>query len=268
MASPQGNFYQPFHVIFGDPSTSNPTLQSLLHAVIEDPLYHSHESETHKHGDGHKAENAVVRHQVHLRHHHTITPVFDVHETNTAYFLEGEFPGIEDKNAIVIEKVGSRTLAVETKLSKLNLHDEWRAEPRAGLFKQFEQGDQVPTQAEDTATQEIPTEGVKEPESVPAALDEEAPAESGEKETEIEAGDTLRAPSWIQMTETKIKHEEGVKPLISERRVGLLGRSFTFPKAVDFDGLKAKLRGGLLRIMIPKAQVHEKPKRQRILIVD
>jgi HSP20 family molecular chaperone IbpA len=267
MTSPHSTLSNPFHVILSDPLASNPAFQSLLYS-IENDFFDRPAPETHK-GDGEsRAEKALVRH--HHVHHlpaNKVTPFFDVHESQTAYFLEGEFPGISDKNAIVIEKVGPRTLTIEAKLSKLNLHDEWRAEPRAGLFKQFDDTDQTPTQAEDTTSQEITDGGVNEPKPTPVAPEEDTPGELGKKKGEIEAGDT-RTPSWIQMSDTKRQHEEGVKTLVLERHAGLLGRSFTFPKAVDFDGLKAKLQAGLLRIMVPKAEEHEQPKRQRIPIVD
>jgi HSP20 family molecular chaperone IbpA len=248
-------------------STSSPTFQTLLRYSIEDAFSHLPAPETYEGNDEPKVGNALIRHHVHHLHSNTLAPFFDVRESKTAYFLEGEFPGISDKNAIFIEKVGPRTLAIETKLSKLNLHDEWRGEARAGLFKQFEDINQMPTQVEDITSQETTDGRVKELEPAPVTLEEEVPAESDKKEREIEAGDTLRTPSWIQMNDTKFQHE-GVRTLVLERHVGLLGRSFTFPKAVDFDGLKAKLHAGLLRIMVPKAEEHEQPKSQRILIVD
>lgn len=257
----------PFHITISDPSTSSPAFQTLLQYSLEDAFFHRPAPETHKGNGEHKVENALIRHHVHHLHSNTATPFFDVHENKTAYFLEGEFPGISDKSAIVIEKVGPRTLAIETELPKLNLHDEWRGEARAGLFKQFEDINQTTTQTEDTTPQEVADGRVKEPEPTPVTGEEELPTESDKKEREIEAGDTLRTPSWIQMDDTKFK-DEGVRTLVLERHLGRLGRSFTFPKAVDFDGLKAKLRDGLLRIMVPKAEEHEQPKRQRILIVD
>jgi HSP20 family molecular chaperone IbpA len=268
MTSSHSSLSHPFHIAIPDTSSSNPTFQSLHHYSIENPFFHRLAPETREGNDEHKVENALIRHHVHHLHSNTVTPFFDVHESKTAYFLEGEFPGISDKNAIVLEKAGPRTLAIETKLPKLNLHDKWRGELHAGLFKQFEDINQTPTQTEDTTSQEITDGGVKELEPTPVALEDEAPAGSDKEEREIEAGDTLRTPSWIQMNDAKPQHEEGVRALILERHGGLLGRSFTFPKAVDFSALKAKLRDGLLLIMVPKAEEQEQPKRQRILIVD
>lgn len=258
----------PFHITLSDPSTSNPTIQSLFHYNMENDFLRHHAPEDRERTDEHKVENALIRHHVHHLHANTVSPFFDIHETRTAYFLEGEFPGISDKDAIVIEKVGPRTLAIEAKLSKLNLHDEWRDEPRAGLYKQYEDIKQTPTQTGDTESQEVTDGRVRELGATPVALEDEVPTVSDRKEEEIEAGDTLRTPSWIQMNDTKLQHEEGVSTLVSERRRGLLGRSFTFPKAVDLTALKAKLRDGLLRIMVPKAEEEEQAKRQRIPIVD
>lgn len=267
MTSSHSNLSHPFHITISDPSTSSPAFQTLLHYSIEDAFFPRPAPETHEGNDEQKVENGLIRHHVHHLHSSTVTPFFDVYESKTAYFLVGEFPGISDKNAIVIEKVGPRTVAIETELPKLNLHDEWRGEARAGLFKQFEDTNQTPTEAEGTTSQEITDGIVKEQKPTPVPPEVEVVVESDKKEREIEAGDTLRTPSWIQMKDTK-SQDEGVRTLVLERHVGLIGRSFTFPKAVDFDGLKAKLRAGLLRIMVPKVEEHQQPKRQRILIVD
>jgi HSP20 family molecular chaperone IbpA len=47
--------------------------------------------------------------------------------------------------------------------------------------------------------------------------------------------------------------EEPYQVRLSERHVGCLQRSFTFPTAVDLDGARAKLRNGLLIIRVPKS---------------
>jgi HSP20 family molecular chaperone IbpA len=44
-----------------------------------------------------------------------------------------------------------------------------------------------------------------------------------------------------------------VRERLSERPVGCLQRSFTFPEQVDYKNLKAKLGDGLLRVKAPKA---------------
>ncbi|KAF2182565.1 HSP20-like chaperone, partial [Zopfia rhizophila CBS 207.26] len=93
-------------------------------------------------------------------------PDFDVRETEWAYFLEGEFPGIKDRDSIRLEWVDYRTLAIETRIPRIDLAEEWE---------------------------------------------------------------------WL-----------------SERRVGLYQRTFTFPADVDASQVRARLGQGLLRILVPK----------------
>lgn len=40
--------------------------------------------------------------------------------------------------------------------------------------------------------------------------------------------------------------------MLRERRLGAFQRSFTFPDEVDADGMKATLKDGILRILVPK----------------
>src|SRR5436190_19534588 len=103
MASQPGNRYSPSHVTLSDPASPTSLFRSLVH-YIDDPFYY-HTPETDKeHADRgvehaeHKTEYALVHHRPHRRG--MATPSFDVHETTTCFFLEGEFPGIADKKDI------------------------------------------------------------------------------------------------------------------------------------------------------------------------
>jgi hypothetical protein len=60
-------------------------------------------------------------------HHHEVafSPSFDVRESDSAFFLEGEFPGVGRKENITIGKLGPRTLLVESNISRFDLHAEW-----------------------------------------------------------------------------------------------------------------------------------------------
>ncbi|KAF2493846.1 hypothetical protein BU16DRAFT_428057, partial [Lophium mytilinum] len=73
-------------------------------------------------------------------------PDFDVRETERAYFLEGEFPGIRDQRAIRLEWVDRRTLAIEARLERRKMEieagkgqqwpvREWLAERRVGHYQ-------------------------------------------------------------------------------------------------------------------------------------
>ncbi|KAJ9630753.1 hypothetical protein H2203_001277 [Taxawa tesnikishii (nom. ined.)] len=56
-------------------------------------------------------------------HHgeHIIHPKFDFRESDEAYFLEGEFPGIAKKEDIQLEWAGERTLVVNATVEKVDL---------------------------------------------------------------------------------------------------------------------------------------------------
>lgn len=178
----------PVHMTLSDQHRG---LHSLIH-TIQDPYYNSNI-------------------QPFVKHHNVFPPLFDVRETDDAFFLEGEFPGIGAKEDILIEKLGPRTLLVETKQEHYDLEKEWEEyEANKGL-------------ASDTAN---------------------AKSETHEKE------DKHR------------KHDENakegvVRDILTERHVGTLQRSFTFPVAVDIGELKARLRHGLLVMMVPKMRGKE-----------
>jgi HSP20 family molecular chaperone IbpA len=273
MASQFGNRYGPSHVTLSDPASPIHLFRSLVH-YIDDPIYYHHTPETDKGHAGHakhgaehaeqKAEHVLVhRWPHHLQPHHRgiATPSFDIHETTTCFFLEGDFPGIADKKDIVIEKVGPRSFAIEARSPRFSLHDEWASVPRSGLFK-YE--NQTLENAEESLGGKA--SGAGEPEKVQFKEKEEE--EEIVPELELEAGETVRAPSWIQMDETKTlaQHEEGVRTWISERHIGKCGRSFTFPVPLDYSALKARFSNGLLRIMVPKLETKVSNERQRIPI--
>lgn len=54
-------------------------------------------------------------------------------------------------------------------------------------------------------------------------------------------------------TEERVK-EGSLHSKLSERHIGYLQRSFTFPSPIDIDGLTARLRFGLLMMMVPKVE--------------
>lgn len=49
------------------------------------------------------------------------SPNFDIYETNLAFVLEGEHPGLEDKSKINIEFTGDNTLLVRGKINSKSL---------------------------------------------------------------------------------------------------------------------------------------------------
>jgi len=54
--------------------------------------------------------------------------------------------------------------------------------------------------------------------------------------------------------------------LLHERYVGPFQRSFTFPDEVDADGMRASLKDGLLRIVVPKKEATVKSSSKQVTI--
>lgn len=178
----------------------------------------------------------------------SFTPTFDVREIGGAYELQGELPGIEQKD-LDIEFVDERTLVVrgrhDTESTRTN-----EPAPTAEFTKAMEAGEaatndnvseksanyQRPTIEDEyvDAGAESATEGPKPPVSTPAIpaakVAEHEPAKAAE-------------PSF--------------KYWVSERSVGDFERRFSFPGRVDQEAVKASLRNGILSVVIPKVVAKE-----------
>jgi HSP20 family protein len=189
---------RPVHMTLTGP---HPSLRSLVHA-IEDPYF---EKNTHHH------------------HEDVYSPKFDVRESDSAFFLEGEFPGAMRKEDIIIEKLGPRTLLVESKVTRFDVRAEWG-------------------------------QSVLAPTSTAQSLKAEQPqmaSDKGKTRKSDEEGAYEQNDPAAEWKEEKSRGD-GLYIKLAERHVGYLQRSFTFPCAVDIEGLKARLRCGLLVMMVPK----------------
>jgi HSP20 family protein len=51
-------------------------------------------------------------------HRRAFSPTFDVHETEREYVLEGEFPGLSDKNNVNIEFTDDKTILISGKIER------------------------------------------------------------------------------------------------------------------------------------------------------
>ena len=155
----------------------------------------------------------------HRGRQHTFQPKFDVCETDTAFELHGELPGIErdkvnieftDPQTLVVRGVTERTFTAGT--PPAGLVEGGR--PHAGVISE------------------------KGEESAAAP-----PQDSGSGVEEVTRQDKPRAASdkfWLQ-----------------ERSVGEFARTFSFPSRVDQDAVSASLNNGVLSVIVPKAKKHE-----------
>lgn len=139
-------------------------------------------------------------------------PSFDVKETPQSYELQGELPGIAQKD-ITIDFAGENTLTVKG-------HTEHRREqsnsPTSYQLqqKQTDKPDATADGYNKTSTELTPAAGA-----------------DSQQVSKAQNNDTY----WV-----------------SERSVGKFSRSFTFPNKVDQEHIKASLKHGILSITVPK----------------
>jgi HSP20 family molecular chaperone IbpA len=167
--------------------------------------------------------------------HTTHSPDFDLRETAKAYFLEGEFAGIRNRDAIKLQWLDLRTLRVEGVVDKMNLEQEWNSPAGQSVG---ESGSRHGTGMEQSE------------ENVPVKC--QHCEVNGHGHDHDHGEETMGSRSWLH-----------------ERRTGTFIRTFNFPTAVDQDGIQARLSQGLLRILVPKAnKSHLKGKDIKIDDVD
>jgi len=152
------------------------------------------------------------------------TPRFDVREDKEAYYLDGELPGIDQKD-VTIEFTDEHTLTIRGRTERH--HEEGTA----------------PTEAEEVHDN---TNGNK-------ADKARQPSVADEKEEQEGKGSTAVTTTGSQEVAKQgpSKHQFW----ISERTVGEFQRSFRFDARVDQDAVKASLKNGILSITVPKSKV-------------
>ena len=173
----------------------------------------------------------------HRQHHHrnagarSFAPKFDVKELSEAYELQGELPGIEQKD-VDIEFTDYATLTVRGR-------------------------------SERSYTSGTPPPGLVEGPIAQGALeDDQAASANGHKEHQATVEDEPET-SNKQVTKAPAKaapKEPEAKYWVSERSVGEFSRSFSFPERVDQDAVRASMKNGILSIVVPKAKKQEKRK--------
>lgn len=146
----------------------------------------------------------------------SFTPKFDVKENKESYELQGELPGIQQKD-INIEFTDAQTLTIKGRTE----HVREEGERPAGLIEGEEQ---KKIEGNGYHKPSVEEEGSKQNTSVEKASEENKQAEKQSK-------------YWV-----------------SERSVGEFARTFSFPTRVDQDNVKASLKDGILSIVVPKAQ--------------
>jgi len=171
-------------------------------------------------------------------------PRFNVTETKEAYSLEGELPGIDQKN-LSIEFVDEHTLTIK---GRTESHTESGRRPEA-----------VETEKQPAAVEDSPASETSSVKSHKATVEdeEEQPANAtaaAQENTEVAAPTPSAAPAKVEAQAPKRPESHR---WISERHVGEFSRSFSFPARVNQETVKASLKNGILSIVVPKAPVPE-----------
>jgi HSP20 family molecular chaperone IbpA len=143
----------------------------------------------------------------------SFAPRFDVKEAKDSYILEGELPGIDQKD-ISIEFADEQTLTIK------------------GRTEHFKEEGQRPTEAEDVSNE---------------SGEHSTSNGSGNQQKTSSSKEVANKGS----TEVA-KHEPQHTYWVSERSVGEFARSFAFPHRVDQENVKASLKNGILSVVVPK----------------
>lgn len=170
-------------------------------------------------------------------------PRFDLKETKEAYSLEGELPGLDQKD-LNIEFTDEHTLTIKGRTER-------RAE--SGRQPQAVEAEKKAAIEETPATSE--SSSVK---SHQASVEDEEPANSSAAATENNAEVAAPSPAPAEQQPAKTEEQRPQQQYwISERHVGEFTRSFSFPQRVNQEAVKASLKNGLLSIIVPKAPAPE-----------
>jgi HSP20 family molecular chaperone IbpA len=154
---------------------------------------------------------------------HSFNPKFDVKETREAYELHGELPGIEQKD-ITLEWQDSNTISIKGRTEHTR-----------------EEGTRPAVLVEDQTEQQKLTQG-KGSDNRKTRIEDETTEFGG-------AHDATQA----ELAVTDMQKSDGPTYWVSERSVGEFARTFSFPKQVDQDKVKASLKNGILSVIVPKA---------------
>jgi len=163
----------------------------------------------------------------------TFIPAFDVREGNDGYYLDGELPGVDQRN-IDIEFSDPHTLVIKGRTER-------------------EYASTAPSTA---------TTGDKDIKSTSPGTRWRQP--TVQDEGEDQSNTTIDTHTAANTDPTSDGHSHSHQPepsppayhyWVSERSTGNFQRTFTFPTRVDQDAVRANLRNGVLSVFVPKEAV-------------
>jgi len=177
----------------------------------------------------------------HIFHSHNSqqAPSFDISETDDAYFLDGDFPGLANKSDINLKWTGKRTLIVEANVLRPDYEALWQLHFSHPLRR-------ISKTEDANADGKMQNGNGNASHGVGPAFSDLIP--SLKRSRSSTAGTDIR--QWVR-----------------ERHTGQLYRAFTFPEDVETGSVKAKFHQGQLNLMVSKSDPGHAENRE-ILIGD
>lgn len=191
-------------------------------------------------------------------------PPFDVRESNDAYHLDGELPGVDQSN-IDIEFTDPQTLVVKGRTER----NYTSTVPSASASSPQEaRGQDTPT----TSASRTPSPSWHQP-----TVEDDDEEDDGNVSDARSSTASVRSASSTRSTSAVIVEKPAPAAedtsssstpstdhyWIAERSIGEFQRTFAFAARVDQDGVRAALKNGILSIVVPKEAA---PKMKKIRI--
>ncbi|KXJ95927.1 HSP20-like chaperone [Microdochium bolleyi] len=193
------------------------------------------------------------------------TPRFDIVETDAAYELYGELPGV-DKKDVEIEFSDPQTLIVKGHIERTV--SSASAETRDAT----DEDDAVVIDHAGASTSTAASAAADDHAETSSQRSFRATVEDGEdddgtatpsskkadQKTTATSADTTVATTAPSTVATTGKPQQPThKYWLAERHAGPFSRTFAFPERLDLDGVTASLHNGVLALTVPKARKYE-----------
>ncbi|KAF3929058.1 hypothetical protein ABW20_dc0104457 [Dactylellina cionopaga] len=215
-----------------------------------------------------------------------IAPNFDISETEDAYILEGELPGVSNKSSISVDFDDAQTIVVKGEVSRVRraFNNKKAAEPQQLTEEALQasaaaqekaatvEGETVvynDDAASTTSTKSKPKAVTVEDEVDESETASNASFEVVEGPTKADKGKAPAKNTDVEMTEAAEKPTEptcaqtckkacapSARYWVSERSIGVFERKFKFQHLIDQDNVKASLENGLLTVVVPKREAY------------
>jgi HSP20 family molecular chaperone IbpA len=193
--------------------------------------------------------NELARASRQARRSNFVNNRFDVRETEQAYEVDGELPGIEQED-IEIEFSDESTLVIKAK-------SERKVESGSKPSESQETAPAVDDEKKSETASEHSHQATVEDDFEDLANETEtvsAGSESSEKPSEVAKGKAPEQPQEVQQQEQAQPQQ---RRWVSERSYGSFTRTFRFPGYINREAVTANLKNGILSIVVPKAPVPE-----------